>query len=194
MPTSDLELERDSFIAQSGRFLAFPIAGAVVWTVVGILGLLLPPLTARYALVFGSGVIFPLALLVARFTGQRVFIPGNRFANLMGLSVLMVNLLWALHLALLTSRSAHLMPLSLAIGLGLHWIVFGWIIQAPLGLVHAIVRTVLCTVVTFAFPQHSLTAVAFAVVACYAMTMVQLVAFFRRWTPAGARAETAISA
>lgn len=58
----------------------------------------------------------------------------------MGLSVLMVNLLWALHIPLFLFVPEFL-PLSVCIGLGLYWIVCSWIIQHPLGLIHVLLRT-----------------------------------------------------
>lgn len=174
-----LDSQRQSFILASGRFLAFPLAGAIVWLTVGVASLALPPITGVYVLVFGTGAIFPLALLLAKATKQQVFQPGNQFASLMGLSVLMVNLLWALHF-ILAPRLPSIVPLSIALALGLHWIVFGWIIRSPLGLVHAIARTVLCSTAFLMFPANQIASVAFAVVLCYAFTIFQLLAFFRK--------------
>ncbi len=182
MPT--LEEQRTEFIRQSGRFLAFPIAGAVVWFAIGIASLVLPPKGALYALLLGSGAIFPLALRIASLTGQQVFQKGNQFATLMGSSVLMVNLLWALHFLLL-ARLPALAPVSIAIALGIHWIVFGWIIQSSLGLVHAISRTVLCTAAYAVFKEQAIFAVSMSVVLCYALTIGQLLAHFRRLARAG---------
>ncbi len=179
---ADSEQARVAFIRASRGFLAFPLAGAVVWSAISVGGTLLPAQAALGAVLFGTGLIFPLALLIARFTGQKVFQPGNRYATLMGMSVLMVNLLWALHLSLAVVAPS-LAPLSVAIGLGIHWIIFGWIIQSPLGVVHAILRTLLCTVAWHAFPANRISAVALVVVGCYAMTLVQLASFTRRFPP-----------
>lgn len=176
MPT--IEDQRRSFIRNSGRFLAFPMAGAIVWLAVGLISLTVPAPTATYVVLFATGAIFPLALLIAKITGQQVFQPGNPFASLMGLSVLMVNLLWALHLVLVV-RSPSVAPLSIALGLGLHWIVFGWILQSSIGLIHAIARSVLCTASFLLFPEHSVCAIALSVVLCYAFTIFQLKAHFR---------------
>ena len=160
-----LDAQRAAFIKNSGRFLAFPLAGAMVWFAIGITSLFVPKPLEVYVVLFGTGAIFPVALLVARITREQIFQPGNRFASLMGLSVLMVNLLWALHLSLAVLLPA-IVPLSIALALGLHWIVFGWIIGSPLGLTHALARTFLCTASFFLFPGHSLLAVAAAVVIC----------------------------
>lgn len=161
------------FIRESGRFLAFPLAGAVVWAVVGGAALLLDARTELLVLIFGTGAIFPLALGVAKLTGQRVFQPGNPYASLMGLSVLMVNVLWCLHF-ILVYRAPALVPLSVALALGLHWIIFGWIIRHPLGIRHTLLRATLCTAAFLLWPSQPVAGVAFAVVACYSITLVEL--------------------
>ena len=177
----NLEDQRRSFIRDGGRFLAFPIAGAIVWLGVGLASLAVPGPIALYVLLFATGAIFPLALLIARFTKQQVFQPGNPFASLMGLAVLMVNLLWALHIVLVIRLPA-VAPLSIAMALGIHWIVFGWVLQSPIGLIHAIGRCLLCTAAFLLFPEHSLCAVALSVVLCYALTIFQLWMHFQRET------------
>lgn len=178
-----LDEQRIAFIRNSRRFIAFPLAGALVWLAVAVAALVLPAKTAAYALLFGTGAIFPLALLIAKATGQQVFQPGNRFASLMGQAVLMVNLMWALHLTLF-ARLPSIAALSIALALGLHWIVFGWIIQSPIGLVHAILRTVLCTAAYLAIPQYAVSAVSMAVVASYTLTLFQLLNSFSLETAA----------
>ncbi len=174
-----LDTQRLDFIRRSAGFSAFPLAGIVAWTVLGLASLFVPATTALYVMLFATGAIFPLALGIAALTGQQVFQRGNAFAALIGQSVLMVNLLWALHF-LLILRQPELAPLSLALGLGLHWIVFGWIIRAPLGLIHAIVRTTACTAAYLHGGEHRMAAIAAAVVASYTLTLVQLRAWSRR--------------
>ncbi|HLP03723.1 MAG TPA: hypothetical protein VK163_16970 [Opitutaceae bacterium] len=170
---ASLEQQRLEFIRRSAGFRAFPLAGLVTWAAVGIASWFVTPSTSLYVMLFATGAIFPLALGIAALTGQQIFQKGNAFATLMGQSVLMVNLLWALHFALILQKPA-LAPLSLAIGLGLHWIVFGWIIQMPLGLIHAIARTAACTAAYAFGGEHRLAAISAAVVVCYALTLVQL--------------------
>jgi hypothetical protein len=168
-----LEIERREFIARSKRYLAFPAAGACVWVLIGLTSLFVGKQTALWVLLFGSGAIFPLALVMARITGQEVFIKNNRFGRLVGQCVLMVNLLWAVNIPMV-AVAPQLVPLSVAIGLGLHWIVVGWINGAGFGLVHAVLRTALCVTAYGLFPQQRVFAIAMAVVATYAFTLWQL--------------------
>jgi len=168
-----LGMLRADFDRQAGRSVALPIAGALVWAGVGLAALVLPERPATLALLFGSGAIFPLGLAVAALLRERLLDNRNPLARLMGLCVLMINLLWALHLTLLAGDPRYL-PLSLGIGLGLHWVVFSWVIQHPVGIIHAVVRTALATGLWWLFPAHPITAVAAAVVIAYLYAITAL--------------------
>ena len=179
------ELRRD-FDRHAGRSLALPIAGAVVWTLVAVAGLVLPGRTAAFALLFGTGAIFPIGLALAALLRERLIDNPSPLAGLMGRSVLMVNLLWAVHLTLFVVEPSFA-PLTLAIGLGLHWVVFGWVIGHPMGMVHAVLRTVLVTAAWWAFPDARVAAVGAAVVVAY----VYAIAVLARRPRAEARAADA---
>ncbi len=166
----DLQRMRAAFEAEAGRALSLPLAGAMVWAAVGLTALFVPPHVANYVLLFGSGAIFPIGLVLARVLGENPLASGNPLSRLMGLCVLMVNLLWALHLTLFFTE-ARLFPLSLGIGLGLHWVVFSWIIGHPLGTIHAALRTILATALWWAFPEYLASAVALGVVTAYAYSI-----------------------
>lgn len=157
---------RADYDRQAGRSLALPIAGAIVWTAVGVLGLILPERTATFALLFGTGAMFPLTLGLARPLGERLLDNTSPLAKLMGFSVLMINLLWALHLTVLFNAPEYL-PLTIGIGLGLHWVVFSWVIGHPVGIVHAVMRTLLVTAAWWLFTDVRIAAVAAAVVVAY---------------------------
>jgi len=164
---------RVDFDERSRRSLSLPIAGMVVWCVVGILGMMLPSKAATLALVFATGAIFPLAMGVARLRGEQLIENANPLARLMFVCVVMVNLLWAVHIPLLM-HAPRFVPLSLGIALGLHWMVYSWIIAHPLGYRHAVLRTVGLVAVWFAFPAHPVTASAAVVVMAYAVTIVEM--------------------
>jgi len=157
---------REDFERRAKRSLSLPIAGAIVWTVIGILGLFLPDRIALYALLFLTGAIFPVALGIAAVRGEQLLSSTNPLAKLMGACVFMVNLLWALHIPLLF-RAPVFVPLSVGIGLGLHWVVYSWIIRHPIGYQHAVIRTVALLVAWWMFPANVVTACAVAVVLAY---------------------------
>jgi hypothetical protein len=168
-----LEELRTDFERTARRSLSMPIAGAIYWLVVAMVSTQVSERTGLLVLLFGSGTIFPLALLVSRFTKEEVFSSKNPLAKLMGISVLMVNLLWAVHIPLFIYAPQFLV-LSVGIGLGLHWVVYSWIIQHPLGLIHAVSRTGLVVGAWFLFPESRILAVGLVIVFVYSFSIWQM--------------------
>lgn len=164
---------RQDFERRTRRSMSMPIAGLLVWALVGLAGLALPVRTSLLVMVAATGAIFPIALAVARWRGEALVSNPNPLARLMGLCIVMVNLLWAVHLPLMAGAPAYV-PLTLAIALGLHWIVYSWIVQHRVGLVHAVLRTGLVLGAWLAWPDHRVPAVSGAVVIAYAVAIAMM--------------------
>lgn len=170
-----LEDYRKEFEKDANRSLSMPVAGAIVWAAIGLASLRFPESISVYILLFATGAIFPIALIIASIRKEVLLSSKNPFAKLMGMCVLMVNLLWGVHIPLVLN-AAEFVPLSLGIGLGLHWIVYSWIIQHPLGVIHAVLRTVLVVAAWYIFPEARIFAVSFAIVIVYCLTVYQMCA------------------
>ena len=168
-----LDALRTDFDTRAKWSLSMPIAGLIVWSAIAVLGAFLPLKAGVFAMVFATGAIFPIAMLIARFRGEQLMDNTNPLARLMATCVVMVNLLWAVHIPLVVYAPTFV-PLSLGIGLGLHWMVYSWIIVHPLGYQHAVVRTVGLLAVWFAFPAHLVSACAIVIVATYLMSLFQM--------------------
>jgi hypothetical protein len=134
-------------------------------------------------MLFGTGLIFPIALLIGKLRHEDLTGRSNPLSRLMGMCVLMVNLLWAVHLPLMV-YAPQFFPLSLGIGLGIHWIVYSWIIQHPVGLIHALLRTALIVTVWSVLPGARMVAIPLVIVFCY---LIALVWMARRPIPALAK-------
>lgn len=171
MPTLD-ELRSD-FERRTNRSMSMPIAGMIVWSAIGAVGTALSFESALLVMMASTGAIFPLALLIARFRREELVSRANPLAGLMGLCVLMVNLLWGVHLSLYFGAPQYV-PLSLGIALGLHWIVYSWIIDHPLGIVHAILRTCSLVIAWLMFPDKRVPAIAIVIVCVYIISLVQM--------------------
>ena len=165
---------RVDFERVSQRSLSMPVAGAIFWLVVALISTQVPERLGLLILLFGSGTIFPMAILISKITKEDVFSSNNPLSKLMGSSVLMVNLLWAVHIPLFL-YAPELLTLSVGIGLGIHWVVYSWIIQHPLGYIHAILRTALVVCVWFLFPESRILAVGLAIVSVYCLSLYQMV-------------------
>ena len=157
------------------RFLAMPVAGTIAWTAIGVFGAFLPPDSASLALFICMGMIFPMGLLIARFTGEDLLgsQSQNELDRLFGLNVLMANLVWGMAIPFWFVMPTSL-PLSAAILAGLMWIPFSWMLQHWIGLFHGIARTVLVVAVWFAFPQQRFVVVPVVVVVIYLISIVVL--------------------
>lgn len=174
MIMSPLAALRADFDSRSKGSLSMPIAGLLVWLVIAGLGLVLEYKQAIMALVFGTGAIFPIAMLISRWRGEQLLNNDNPLAKLMGTCVVMVNLLWAVHIALLM-KAPEFVPLSLGVALGLHWMVYSWIIGHPLGYIHAVVRTLgLLAVFAMGTPRYLVAASAVVVAIAYTITLIQM--------------------
>lgn len=167
--------EHRAWFARS-PFLAMPIAGSIAWTAIGIAGWLLPANVAAWALFIGTGTIFSLGLLVARFTGEDLLgrrRPGNPFDALFMRTVGMAWLVFAIAIPFFRLEPTSL-PLTVGILAGLMWLPFGWMIQHWVGTFHAVTRTILCLAAWYAFPEQRFVAIPIVIVVVYLVTIAGL--------------------
>src|SRR5690625_6322900 len=68
LPDPSLDAQHAAFL--DNKFLAMPIAGAVAWAAIGVVGALAPLSVAVWAVWIGTGMIFFLSLGVGRRTGE----------------------------------------------------------------------------------------------------------------------------
>jgi len=168
-----LDQYRKDFELESNRSVSMPIAGTIIWAIVALLSTQFDDKTAVYILLFATGGIFPIALLIAKFRNENLVSSNNPLAKLMGMCIIMVNLLWAVHIPLLLN-APEFVPLSLGIGLGLHWIVYSWIINHPVGLIHAVLRSILIVTAWYLFPNNEIIAISSVIVLTYLISIYQM--------------------
>ena len=73
-----LDVQREEF--KHARLIAMPIAGLIVWLIVGILGTFLPTGKAALALFIGTSSIAYLGMFISRYTGEH-FLDRSRPKN-----------------------------------------------------------------------------------------------------------------
>ncbi|MHB1764560.1 MAG: DUF7010 family protein [Gammaproteobacteria bacterium] len=162
-----LEEERLAFAQQ--RLLAMPIAGIIAWFVIGVAGAILPVNQAALTLLVVTGMIFPLGLLVARFTGEDLLgrsRKGNRFDQLFLSTILMSFLVFGIAIPFIRI-DVSAAPLAVGILAGLMWIPLSWIIQHWIGYLHGISRTLLIVVAWYLFPAHRFVVIPAIIVLLY---------------------------
>lgn len=173
-PRRSLDEQRTEFSRRRG--LAMPLAGLIVWTVIGIVGALLPPILAVWSLFIGAGFIAYLGIMLSRFTGENFLDkkkPKNVFDNLFFHCVAMALLVYAIAIPFYRVDYTSL-PLTVGILAGLMWVPFSWIIQHWVGIFHTVARTILVTAAWYLAPHHRFVAIPAVIVGVYAVTIIIL--------------------
>jgi hypothetical protein len=129
---------------RSGDTRSMPLSGLLLWSVAAVAGLFLSPRAFAYAVLWGTGLIFPFAILIARVRGHDFFAGrDNPLTQLFLRSILFLAALYPIAFIGAGGRPT-LLVLYPAIAAGLVWIPWGWTADDPVGLRHAIGRTVAC--------------------------------------------------
>ena len=173
---SSLSALRAEFLATSTQ--SMPIAGILFWGAIAVAGLSTEPARLAYFVLFGSGMIFPLGVVIDRITSRRMTVSstGNPVTQLFMQSLGLVALVWPL--VIIAARLAHdgnLIILGGAILMGIIWIPYGWAADDKVGLQHAIGRSVLSYVAYLYAPDpYKATAISVAVLLSYLYSLLRM--------------------
>src|SRR5690606_12224006 len=83
MSNRTLEQQRIEFINK--KFLATPLAGLIIWTIIGLIGIIFSDFIAVWSIFIGTGSIVYLGLFLSKFTGENFLDkskPKNEFDTL----------------------------------------------------------------------------------------------------------------
>jgi len=153
-----------------------PLAGLIVWLIIGLAGLFLPDTTTVWVLFIGTGSIVYLGLFISRFTGEHFMDkskPKNTFDNLFMMGVMQAVLVYSIAIPYFLEDYTSL-PMTVGILTGLMWMVFSWIVAHWVGIFHAVVRTVSVLALWYLFPDLRFVVIPFAIVMIYIITMTIL--------------------
>jgi len=178
---STLSLDQQLAEFRQRRFLAMPLAGILVWIALIFTGLFLSPRAQVLAVFVGTGSIVYLAMFLAKLTGEQLKFKSNKkrnfFDTLFLSAVAMSFLCYALAIPFFLENYRSL-PFTVAILTGLMWLPLSVLIQHWVGVFHAVVRTILCTLAWIMYPEHSFVLQPVIVVAMY---VVSIAALELRW-------------
>jgi hypothetical protein len=174
--TMPLKSLRDEFLVTSTQ--SFPIAGIVYWSFIAVAAHYVAPERLAYIVGFGSGMIFPFGVLIDVLRGRKMrrASAGNPVTQLFLQSLGLVVLVWPLVLiAANLAHNADLIVLGGAILMGIIWIPYGWAADDPVGLQHAIGRSILCyACFLFAPAPYRATAISIAVLLSYLYSLIRM--------------------
>ncbi len=178
MKQKTLEQYREEF--KQKKLITMPLAGTIIWAVLGIMALFIPAKQMVLPLYIGTGSIFYLALFLSRFTGEKLIAKKsemNPFDALFLYTVIMSLLCFAMAIPF-SLQDYTSIPLTLGILTGLMWLPISWIIENKIGTFHALTRTVSITLAWFLFPDHRFIVIPFIIVIIY---LISLFVLHKRW-------------
>lgn len=170
-----LEEQKKEF--KSRKLIATPIAGLLVWLIVGISGIFLSPTGKVWVLFIATGSIVYLGMFISKFTGENFLDmgkPKNAFDKLFFFTVGQAVLVYSIAIPFFLVDYSSL-PLTVGILTGLMWLPLSWIIDHWVGIFHTVVRTVIVLILWYLFPQHRFVAIPFAIVMIYIATIAILI-------------------
>tara|TARA_Y100000296_G_scaffold44087_1_gene50548 strand:- start:1597 stop:2193 length:597 start_codon:yes stop_codon:yes gene_type:complete len=169
-----LEEQREDF--KKNRFIAMPLAGTIVWALLGISAPFVSELTITWMLYIGTGAIFYLGAGLSYLTGERFFaksVAKNSFDRLFFVGMIMSLMVFAI--ALPVAAIDHTtVPLSIGILAGLMWMPLSWAIEHWIGYFHTLTRTFGIVVAWYLFPEARVEAISAVIVAVYIVSLLTL--------------------
>lgn len=169
-----LQEMRLDFILRRRGSLALPICGVFVYSVAAILSLILEPRWHNLALTLCFFAVMPLGALMMRLRGEaQGSAAENPLFDLSAKARVMALSTWAIHIPLWI-HAPELFPISLGIGFALHWVVFSWTVDHPVGFIHLSMRIVFVLTAWHLSPGNRMGAVAAGIALAYAISVIQL--------------------
>lgn len=166
-----LEEQRLEFSNQ--KFLATPLAGLIVWTIIGIIGIFFSDFVAVWSIFIGAGSIVYLGLFISKFTGENFLDkskPKNEFDTLFLFTAAQAILVYAIAIPFFLVDYSSL-PMTVGILTGLMWLPMSWIISHWVGIFHALTRTLVIVALWYLLPDYRFIAIPFAIVLIYIVTL-----------------------
>jgi hypothetical protein len=170
-----LSTERERLALLAGGGIAAPAAGAIYWAALFVLGLYATPTTWCLVAFVTSGLMFPLALLLQRPTRSNMMVKDSPVANAGMVGFVNVAVGWAITIPAFHTNP-QLVPLTLGIGMSLHFASIGWSFGSRVLMFHPLVRALVLVVLWYALPAHRFTAMPLAIALIYLVTIALLLA------------------
>jgi hypothetical protein len=164
-----LEAEKRNFFIRANGGISLPAAGCIYWLALGIAGFYLKPQTWFIVSAFTSGLIFPLGLLLSKPLKTDIKVP-SPLNGLIAPALISMMMFWPLAIAGASSNVSFI-TLALAVGMGIHWPVIGWMYGRKVYLLHGVIRTIGATMLWYIFPEQRFVLIPVFVSLAYLITI-----------------------
>ncbi len=168
-----IDAERHRNYVHAGGGVALPVAGALYWLGLWLAGHYLSDRQWCLLAFACSGLIFPLGMLLQRLTRSSVMTK-SAFGMLLFAALFSMLCFWGVTIPLFYEARAFV-PLSLGIGMSLHWPVIGWMYgRTILFSLHTAIRAAAIIVLWYLFPQERFTFIPLSIAAIYLLTALAI--------------------
>ena len=174
MNNRPLEQQRIEFINQ--KFLATPLAGLIIWALIGLIGIFFSDFVAVWSIFIGTGSIVYLGLFLSKFTGENFLDknkPKNEFDTLFLFTAAQAILVYSIAIPFFLIDYSSL-PMTVGILTGLMWLPFSWIIKHWVGIFHTLTRIITVLTLWYILPEYRFITIPFAIVLIYIITLLIL--------------------
>ena len=169
-------LEEQRLEFANRKFLATPLAGLIVWTIIGLTGIFFSDFVAVWSIFIGTGSIVYLGLFLSKFTGENFLDkskPKNEFDTLFLFTVGQAILTYSIAIPFFLIDFSSL-PMSVGILTGLMWLPFSWIVKHWVGIFHTLTRIILVLILWYLLPEYRFIVIPFGIVLVYMVTLIIL--------------------
>jgi hypothetical protein len=169
-----LEEMRLDFITRRKGSLALPMCGILVYSTAALLSLVVDPRWHNLLLTLCFFAVMPLGALMMKLRGEELGDPReNPLFDLAAKARWMALSTWAIHIPIWIYAPT-LFPISIGICFALHWVIFSWTLQHPVGFIHLAMRIVFVLSAWYLVPANRMGAVAAGIALAYAISVLML--------------------
>ena len=169
-----LQEMRLDFITKRRGSMALPMCGIIVYSLAAVLSLFVEPRWHNLVLTLCFFAVMPLGALMMKYRGEEL---GNKEENplfdLAAKARWMALATWSVHI-MVWIYAPELFPVSLGICFALHWVVFSWTVDHPVGFYHLAMRIIFVISAWHLVPSNRMGAVAAGVALAYAISVWML--------------------
>ncbi len=167
--------QQASYVRLRGGF-PVPLAGMFYWLLVAGLSWYFSPVQQLNLAFFISGLIFPLALVLAAIFRNPFLKDRTATGGVLVPAMIGMLLFWPMLAVTAQSANPDAVLVILAIGMSLHWPVIGWSYgRTALFTGHSILRAIAVLAVWAFLPSQRFLAIPLAVAIVYALTVIAIV-------------------
>ena len=165
---------RLDFITRRKGSMALPITGIIVYSAAALISLVTDPRWHNLALTLCFWSIMPVGALIMKLRGEEMGDPNsNPLFSLAAKGRWMALATWSVHI-MVWIYAPELFPVTVGICFALHWVIFSWTLDHPVGYIHLAMRILFVILAWHLAPSNRMGAVAAGIALAYAISVFML--------------------